>query len=120
MATFTCFDCGKEKEESTKGGTGYASLPGGNKVCYECCAERDRIYMRDNGQTALYLVKNDKGQYEVTNWPGSLRIPINSIRKGRHNIARVQYHVRFTFEGAAWYGVQTGDNTQIIRCRQYK
>ena len=78
MTTFTCFDCGKEKQEQTGVTLGYAKLPGGNKVCYACCAERDKVYMHDHEKDPLYLTQNKIGGWEVTDWSGHVapgRVP---------------------------------------------
>lgn len=113
--TFTCIDCYKAKPVQTQGGTGYATAPQG-KVCYECCATRDKAAMRADGKYTLYL---SDGQ--VTNWPGTLRFPVRKLRKGRHNLARVRYDFEFIGpDGKLWTGYQIGDNTQIAHCRRVK
>lgn len=60
------------------------------------------------------------GAAKLTNWPGTLNLPINTIKVGRHNIARRRYDFWFTFESANWHGVQYGDNTQLAHCRKVK
>ena len=157
-ATFKCADCKQEKPVKAENPitTGYAVVGGkwvkgrpigGRKVCYECCAERDRKYMAKHGRNTLYLSKKyvevdgPLGHYahpvsgirmralpekdgrwfywEISNWPGTLRFDCG-VRKGRHNIARTRYDAWFLFGGFEWHGVQYGDDTQIIHCRRTK
>lgn len=76
--------------------------------------------MVETGKAWLYLVENN-GQYEITNWSGSLRFSIGRVRKGRHNIARYRYDTWFTGpDGKTWHAVQYGDNTQIAHCKRVK
>jgi hypothetical protein len=102
----------------------------GKRHCYACCAARDRADMRESGRAVLYLTCPERGtvnmlpqhgtRHELTNWPGSLRIPVHYIRKGRHNFAGRRYDFRFRFEGQEWHGTQYGDNTQIAHCKRLK
>jgi len=103
-------------------GTGYGIDKDNNKVCYACCAENDKEQMRQDGKTVLYLSKSkDKVPvHQLTNWPGTLKISVNYMRTGRHNIAGVRYDVWFWFEGAHWHGIQYGDNTQLCHCKRLK
>jgi hypothetical protein len=114
--------CGHAIEKKPKeytGGTGYGIDENRKKICYECCALRDKATMRENGKITLYLVPIGSS-YEVTNWPGTLRLPVHTSRTGRHNIARTRTNVWFTFEGAQWYGVQYGDWSTICHCKRLK
>lgn len=116
-AGFVCADCNVAKPFPLGLGTGYARCddkPDG-LVCYACCGVRDEKHMRETGEAVLYLTASN----EVSNWPETLKLPA-VVRRGRHNIARYRYDVWFWFEGAKWYGVQIGENTQIIRCRRLK
>lgn len=107
----TCDRCNK-----TLGSDGFSAGYGidmrGMKYCYGCCALNDAEQMRRDNRITLYLAKD-----EVTNWPGSLRIPVRAQRIGRHNMAGKRYDVWFRFAGKQWHGVQYGDNTQICHCR---
>lgn len=96
------------------------------KICYKCCAELDKEYMRKNGKITLYLTceqvkrtRPRKCRGEVTNWPGSLRFSCHT-RSGRHNIVGNRYDCWFVFEGYEWHGVTYGDNTQICHCKKTK
>jgi len=100
-------------------GTGYATTPEGDRVCYDCCATVDREFMREKRKNTLYLTKKG-GKWGVSNWCGTLFLPCGTPRKGRHNIARTRYDVWFSFEGQSWHGVQYGDMTQICHCRRVK
>lgn len=113
-------DCGHEPTPSTSS-LGYGKDAQGKTYCYECCAERDRADMRETGKAMLYLtMRGDTTLHELINWPGSLRIPVWYIRKGRHNMAGVRYDFQFMFEGQKWHGTQYGDNTQIAHCKRMK
>jgi len=49
--TFTCVDCKLIFPVLREGGTGYAGLPDGGKVCYGCCAHRDRSALIADGHS---------------------------------------------------------------------
>ena len=120
---FTCADCGQRKSHDDGGcdTTGYAVRDNRDKVCYGCCAIEDRKYMIEHGRNTLYLVKNDAEQYEITNWPGTLRFRVGTMRKGYHNMAGCRYDVWFVGpDGKTWHGVQYGNNTQICRVKRTK
>jgi len=115
-------NCDKCKKEiiATKTSTGYGTNHlTGEKLCYECCAEQDKQFMKDNGEMTLYL-SIEGTQAKVTNWPGTLSIPCTSYKIGRHNIAGKRYDVWFVFDDYFWHGVQYGDNTQICHCKKTK
>lgn len=122
MKTFICSKCLAEKPEQTNGGTGYAINDNKEKICYGCCGEIDRQFMRDNGKATLYLSLegNDATKGFVTNWPNTLRLPVYGLRKGYHNIAGKRFDFWFNFNGKQWHGVQYGENTQIAHCKQLK
>lgn len=141
MSEFICADCQSAKPIESQGGTGYASLADGSKICYQCCAVRDAELMRTDGRAVLYLsVDHDSLEdagvsheyntrngihprnygWILTNWPGTLRLIPFRVRKGRHNIGRIRFDVWFTGpDGKAWHGVNIGDN-QICRCKRLK
>lgn len=119
-----CQDCGRKKTHKTPhgfGGTGYGILPGGKKVCYECCAVRDKAEMIETGKAVLYLAGSMEAGYRVTNWPGTLSILVKFHKRGRHNIAEIRNDVWFVGPDKSWWwGVQYGYNTQICHCRRIK
>ena len=134
MTTFKCMDCGQTFPILTNGGTGYACLPNpappDNRICYPCCAVRDRASMIETGRAVLYLTTepnltpagNSHGETgTVSNWPGSLKIKTGPVKVGHHNMAGKRYDVWFTGpDGKDWHGVQYGENTQICHCRRVK
>lgn len=129
-----CSKCGDPfSKYATKMTTGYGVKEDGTKICFKCCGEEDREYMRTHDRMTLYLtVRQSDGKVHVgtpglaymkhfvTNWPGTLEIPVPTPKVGLHNIAGRRYDVWFDFEGRTWHGVQYGDNTQILHCRKLK
>jgi hypothetical protein len=112
---------------------GYGTDEHGNRSCYACCAEADKKYMREHGRITLYMTLEKVAVAEwhenigtklrkgtITNWPGSLSIPIYQLSKGRHNLAGTRYDVWFDFEGAAWHGVRYGEDTELCHCKRTK
>lgn len=140
MRTFVCHDCGQAKPVLQNGGTGYALDEQGNKICYECCAERDKKHLKENDKALLYLTRKPNAprrlersvggrvreylrpdDWEVINWPGTLRFQVLSITQGEHNLAGVRFDVKFRDHlGRLWHGTQYGRMTQVVRCRRVK
>lgn len=117
---FTCAKCGAEIIACGCGcgcGTGYAILPDIGKICYECSAEIEKQFMRDNGHSILYMCEKGTG-YEITDWPGRLKIPVSFWKQSKHNMARIRVDVWFMFEGQVWHGVQYGEFTQLCHVRR--
>ena len=117
MNQFTCSRCGKTKTNKDKHTTGYATDNKGNKICFSCCANVDKEQMIKSGKIVLYLNSRDK---VVSNWPGTLKIKVDTINKGKHNIAGNRNDIYFSFNGKKWHGVQLGNNSDICRCKQLK
>ncbi len=87
--------------------------------CYQCCADLDKEQMEKTGKIVLYLHTSAKVNY-VNNWPGTLTFTCK-VKKGKHNIAGVQYHVYFEDHlGYHWHGVQYGENTMLCHCQRLK
>lgn len=107
-------DCGHVPSEHGQYTTGYGMDEHGRRHCYECCAERDKAAMRENGRATLYFSNG-----VVCNWPGSLKIVPNlgGVRKSRNNWGAQRTDVWFTFEGRMWHGVNVGDN-DILWCKR--
>lgn len=124
--SFICDICGKRYEnkppynEHPEITPGYGNTADNRIACYSCCAEQDKKAMREHGKIDLYLTKNEKGAYRITNWPGSLVFCTTYASKGKHNIAGTRQDVWFKFNDKLWHGVQYGNNTQICHCRQTK
>lgn len=56
--------------------------------------------------------------WRVSNWPGSLTLPVLGIKRGEHNWRNVdRVDVWFVFEGFVWHGVRLGD-MDLIRCKR--
>ena len=123
---FVCADCGEHIVHTDSVTTGYGIGRDGKKVCYACCGLRDIADMRATGRAVLYLTVAGPTAAAplwpvVTNWPGTLRIPVKSRRVGRHNFAGSRTDVWFNGpDGERWHGVQLGENSQICRCRRLK
>lgn len=119
MKYYTCDRC-KKLIVIFKGSctTGYGTNEKKEKICFDCCGEDDKQYMREHKKISLYLFLDGHGRGIVTNWPGSIEWKNLHVRKGRHNIAGVRYDVWFWFEGTEWHGVCYGDNTQILHCQK--
>ena len=120
--TFICDRCHAENPRAGSGlGVGYGTTKDGQIHCYACCGELDREAMHKTGRATLYLVRNDDRSYEVTNWPGTLRLPVRSVSKGYHTIAGTRYDFHFTDDhDRRWWGVQYGDWTEIAHCKRLK
>ena len=71
---FHCDDCGQDKAHESDVSTGCAITDDGHKVCFACCAVRDRKMLIDTGHSK-YLPHYPSGK-EVANWPGTLRFDV--------------------------------------------
>ena len=110
-------DCGHPPSEHSSFTTGYGTF-NGKRHCYDCCANNEKKWMIEKGRTALYLMQYDDKPWEVTDWSGKLRFKVTSRRVGRHNWGLKRYDVWFTGpDGRLWWGVQYGDNTQLVHCK---
>ena len=119
MKRFTCDRCNVEWLQDDKAiGTGYA-LMGDRKICYQCCAVADRLYMIENGHARLYVTSHF-GRHTVTNWPGTLKIDVIDYRTSMNNFRAERLDVWFVGpDQKIWHGVNVGDN-QILRCKRTK
>ena len=140
---FHCDMCGRNLPTGGNGcGTGYGKDASGDLICYRCCGilDLDEMAAAKPGERVMLYLTFDKilpqrervrsrhhlprwyvsGGY-VSNWPGSLKFKTLNIKEGYHNIARVRYDTWFQdHTGAWWWGVQYGDQTQIIHCMKLK
>jgi len=128
---FTCVRCNKTISIIPGNiGTGYAYNEQREKVCYTCCAEIEKEFMRKHGRIQLFMNINDHPKKawgypygiagRVTNWAESLSFPVLQINISRHNFARVRYDGHFVFEGYYWHVFKCGDNTDICHCKKTK
>lgn len=113
-----CHECGAAFK-SDGVGTGYGITKEGNKVCYACCAKHDEqalMALTGKNKLCLYLVGKD-GQEEVTNWPGTLRIKLRRVKKGRHGSAGTRRDVWFAYKGKHFHGTQYGEINDVCYIR---
>lgn len=114
----TCSFCKKEviPEKFT---TGYAIDNNGNKICFDCCGTENSRHMKYGSGIILYLVEKS-GRYFVENWPGTLKIPVDHLKQGEHNIASIRNDVWFRYAGKHWHGIQYGETSQLCYCKVVK
>ena len=115
-----CADCGRLCVPD-KVSPGYGIWENDKKVCFECCARRDRenlMKLEPGEKYVLYLVENN-GAWFVSNWPGTFKITVHP-RTGRHNMAGVRRSVWFMLGGHNFYGVQYGNMSDILRVKRIK
>lgn len=118
---FVCSVCGEQKTHESEISTGYGTNDKGEKVCFACCGEQDKQYLRENGILSGYFVEDDKGA-RFTNWPGTFSLPAIYVRKSWHNFAGRNGRTDFSvfFEGKEYYGRQIGHFNQCATIRAYK
>jgi hypothetical protein len=112
----------------------YSEGDGERRYCYPCCAEIELATMRETGRATLYLTLEVREErypmgvgrgrvthaVSLTNWPGSLHIPLHAVTVGDHNRVGARYDVWFPLDGRQWHGTQYGRNTQLCHCRRTK
>lgn len=115
---FLCSSCWQYLPVQTGGGTGYARDSEDRLVCYRCCGLHDGERMKRGEPIVLYL--SDREGW-VTNWPGTLKAPIDYVKRSYHNFAGRdgRRDVWFRFAGRRWHGVCIGDS-QLTRCKPLK
>ena len=112
--TFTCLDCKGTKITHHQGGTGYATLPDGGKICYACSDKREIEHLK-TATTFLGYVSSDGRN--LTTWPGGI---LGTVSFGRlHHWSRERYHVRaYDLHGNAWHGTGArGMYCTLRRCK---
>lgn len=123
--TQTLCDCG-HVATAGKFTTGFGIIENGQwplTQCFECCGKQDAETLRSTSTgakvaTTLYLSKNDADAWEVSNWPGTLKIAVDYVKKSGHNWCNVDRRdVWFTFAGFRFWGKNIGDN-QILRVQR--
>lgn len=60
-------ECGHPESPHSDFTRGYGLTADGARHCYECCAKNDKQHMLEEGNIALYLVRNKEGKWQVTN-----------------------------------------------------
>jgi len=125
-----CSKCHKECKTDNPHFTGYSKDDEGNILCYACCGELDRAYMRDHDRITLYLtyhnltdqIELNLPRFEVTNWPGTLRYAAHvSTTIKKYTTWRIRHDVWFEDEtGVWWYGRHQGENNELVYCKRLK
>jgi hypothetical protein len=115
-------ECGHPPSPHESFTTGYGVDSDGNRHCYQCCADQDDKLMQDDERITLYLTKNEEGAWKVCNWPSSLVFPaFVQISPNGHNWGLTRRDAWFfDRRGDPWWGVQFGENTELIHCRRLK
>ncbi len=118
---FTCSVCHEIKSPVKSSiGIGYTMMGKGQKVCYDCCADRDRDYMHTTGDSKALPLYLSLCTMEIINWPGSLRFKIIDSREGRHNIVGRRLDIWFEGpDGFLWWGWNLG-YSDIVHCKRTK
>ena len=127
MRDFTCSQCGRVcalPPAGHTGAAGYALDERKNKICYDCCAQNDKAWMREKGTISLYLTKDASGLWQACNWPGTLCFPVIGNRVSTSKAAAYGRYIPrtdawFVFEGWVWHCVSKGD-MDLARCRKTK
>lgn len=82
-------------------------------------AELEKAAMAEHGRAVLYLTKDTKGEWKVSNFDGSLSFRPFRVKKGSHNWGVERFDAWFTSGGYVWHGVNVGDN-ELLRARRTK
>lgn len=120
--TFYCSDCRTVHPILTSGGTGYATLPNEDKVCYPCADKREIEELKDRSKPfCAYVGKGNS----ITTWTGGKLMTITRAwpctltrqsfthdRKGYLSIHAVDIH------GGHWAG--RGSEGMAIKLRPVK
>lgn len=133
---FRCCECARILPVGTSGGTGYAvNEEKAGLVCYDCCAVNDAKIMHNGTAVTLYLTTVKDGDfspstrlqrfdgkaYMVSNWPGTLKFPVNLIKWSYQNGKKDNRRdVWFHALGYQWHGVNIGEHNQVVRCKVVK
>lgn len=99
--------------------TGYGINQQNKKVCFDCCAKEDKENLLNSkiGDKFTFYYSDSY----ISNWPGTLKIPVQYIRNNKHNwygVKRVD--VWFTFEGLRFWGLHVGSSHQLITVTRIK
>lgn len=120
MDTF-CDQCGS-KCVPTSITTGYGTTNDGRKICFACCGKNDLASLRETGNSQnipLYLQKRD-GRLSVTNWPGTLSLPVFFSRRSVTNWGHERTDVWFLLDDRLWHGYHVGHGSDIVHCKRTK
>ncbi len=67
---FRCSCCKAVKPVQTNGGTGYAVIPDGSLICYDCADVREKQELKDRSRPFLAYVSSDGNH--ITTWTGGV------------------------------------------------
>lgn len=96
----------------------YGVTDKGEQLCYRCCGKQDELNMRQGNRIMLYLEEKEN---RLTNWPATLIIPLDRMRRKKHPACCLRIDVWFTFQGESWWGVCYGAmDSQACHCRKIK
>lgn len=109
VISIKCHECQKEVTSFTDVDEHY--------ICSSCATKQEEKAMKRDGKAILYLDESKPG-WRAINWSGSLSFRIDYHRRGKHNIAKTRTDVWFTAFGENWWGVNYGENTQVLHCRR--
>ena len=131
-----CDLCGRVFEPESCA-TGYARIRTDDgeprRACYLCCADIDIKQMDETGKITLYLSNKDGltpatyneanrwyvGDWEVRNWPGTLKFAVVRRTIGGHNFTGRRVDIWFRdMNHDTWHGVQYGHDTQLVHCKR--
>jgi len=117
---FICTVCKEHKKHESDITTGHATNKAGDKICFDCVKQIDLdslVNLKKGEKICFYLVK-EGDKYKVTNWPGTMVLNVDYVRKGKHNMAISRYDIWFTLERHLFHGVQYGENTQVCHIKK--
>ena len=116
-------ECGHSpSEHSLDFTTGYGVNTAGSRLCYYCIAIRDEQDMvQDGDSSSMYMIVNELGYYEVTNWPGSLRFHVISHTQTPRGPYGNRYEAGWFRgpEGRPWIAEVRGD-MDLAKARRLK
>lgn len=120
MENFICHSCKQEKPVQKSGGTGYGINSDGEKVCYQCAAEKDKQALRRLKPGQRYTMYINTAENTVSNWSGGLEIKCR-IQRIRHNWCKKDaFAVSFVFEDYRFYGRYIGFNHTTLKVTKAK
>lgn len=115
---FTCSVCKEHKVHESDLSTGYGRDNNDNIICFDCCGKQDALALEQLQPKNKFIMYLDTNEQTLSNWPGTFKIKLHAVRKGRHNFARTRYDAWFDYKGNNYHAVQYGDNTQIAHIRR--
>lgn len=107
--------------KGTTGGTGYATLTDGRKICYPCADEMQSAEMDTAERMPAYLSSDGS---KITTWTGGILAAVAAIGTGRRITPTggewTAHYVTAFRNGVEWYGVNSGKGMAITLRRVKK